>query len=227
VVEPISSIAVPSRRYSFFSGPESFSASCDTQRRACVSIENAIGICYSLGIGALPVAIWSGDLLEARRLTTMLLECAGKYGLWLWQSWQACTNAPYHAWKRFVPNQRYPQFSLMLSRHCVRTLYRLRPSPESTVVEWAGPWLKSCVLQAIRRAAQDATQVAEAIFQRSLDLARRQNALSWELRTATSLARLWGGQRCVVAAHELLSVIRDRFREGFQRSAPHRKRAGR
>ena len=36
---------------------------------------------------------------------------------------------------------------------------------------------------------------AEACFQQALDVARRQNALSWELRAATSLARLLRGQQ--------------------------------
>ena len=35
---------------------------------------------------------------------------------------------------------------------------------------------------------------AEAQLLRSLDVARRQATLSWELRTATSLARLWHGE---------------------------------
>jgi predicted ATPase len=59
-------------------------------------------------------------------------------------------------------------------------------------------------------------EVAEATFRRSLNLARRQNALSWELRTATSLARLWRDQHRVGAARELLAAVRDRFGEGFQ-----------
>jgi predicted ATPase len=39
--------------------------------------------------------------------------------------------------------------------------------------------------------AADAAVVAEQHFRRAFDLARRQDALFWELRTATSLARLW------------------------------------
>jgi hypothetical protein len=55
-----------------------------------------------------------------------------------------------------------------------------------------------------------------ATFRRSLALARRQNALSWELRTATSLAWLWKDQRRVGEARELLAAIRNRFDEGVQ-----------
>ena len=56
---------------------------------------------------------------------------------------------------------------------------------------------------------------AEECFQRALQIAREQGARSWELRTATSLARLWcdGGKRTL--ALELLEPIYDWFSEGF------------
>ncbi|MBB6251880.1 ATP-binding protein [Nitrospirillum iridis] len=56
---------------------------------------------------------------------------------------------------------------------------------------------------------------AEAYFHEALDWARRQGALSWELRAATSLARLWRGQGRQTDAHALLSGVYSRFTEGF------------
>jgi len=52
-------------------------------------------------------------------------------------------------------------------------------------------------------------------FRRSLDLAHRQGALSWELRGAASLARLWRGQGRNREARELLTSVYARFTEGF------------
>ncbi len=57
--------------------------------------------------------------------------------------------------------------------------------------------------------------VAEDHFRRSLDLARRQGALSWELRTAMSLARLQRDQGCRREALDLLTSVHGRFTEGF------------
>ena len=56
---------------------------------------------------------------------------------------------------------------------------------------------------------------AERLFLRSIDISRRQRALSWELRSAVSLARLWhaGGQ--TVRATDLLASVYGRFTEGF------------
>src|SRR5262249_14307598 len=56
---------------------------------------------------------------------------------------------------------------------------------------------------------------AEEHFLRALDGARRQNALSWELRGATSLARLWHQQRRTSQARNLLTPVYRRFTEGF------------
>jgi predicted ATPase len=56
---------------------------------------------------------------------------------------------------------------------------------------------------------------AEACFRQALDIARQQQARSWELRAATSLARLWQQQGKRVEARELLAPIYGWFTEGF------------
>ncbi len=56
---------------------------------------------------------------------------------------------------------------------------------------------------------------AEQNYRASLDWAREQRAKSWELRTSTSLARLWQGQGKRKKAHDLLAPIYNWFTEGF------------
>jgi predicted ATPase len=56
---------------------------------------------------------------------------------------------------------------------------------------------------------------AEACFQQALDMARRQEAKSLELRAAMSLSRLWQQQGKRAAAHALLAPIYGWFTEGF------------
>jgi predicted ATPase len=64
---------------------------------------------------------------------------------------------------------------------------------------------------------QDATgaAAAEDQFRQALDWAHRQGALSWELRTASSLARLWRDQYRVGEVRALLSSVYGRFTESF------------
>jgi predicted ATPase len=56
---------------------------------------------------------------------------------------------------------------------------------------------------------------AENHFNQALDWARRQGALSWELRAATSLAGLLRDQGRIGEARDLLAPIYERFTEGF------------
>jgi len=66
----------------------------------------------------------------------------------------------------------------------------------------------------LRQAVSEAAQ-AEACFQQSLTIAHRQQAKSWELRAATSLARLWQQQGKQTEARELLAPVYSWFTEGF------------
>ena len=61
-----------------------------------------------------------------------------------------------------------------------------------------------------------AATMAEDYFRQALDWARRQGTLSWELRAATSLARLWRDQGRTEEAQQLLAPIYDRFTEGLE-----------
>jgi len=56
---------------------------------------------------------------------------------------------------------------------------------------------------------------ADVVFRQSLALAQEQGALSWSLRTATSLARLLGNQGRHGDAIACLQPVFGRFTEGF------------
>src|SRR5262249_32156156 len=66
----------------------------------------------------------------------------------------------------------------------------------------------------LRQAVPEMAQ-AEACFQHTLAIARRQQAKSWELRAATSLASLWQQQDKRTEAYALLAPIYGWFTEGF------------
>src|ERR1700736_219892 len=60
-----------------------------------------------------------------------------------------------------------------------------------------------------------AAAAAERHFLQALDCARRQGAVSWELRAAVGLARLWRDQHRAAEAREILRSVYGRFTEGF------------
>jgi class 3 adenylate cyclase/predicted ATPase len=72
--------------------------------------------------------------------------------------------------------------------------------------------IKAGLLQATGRPAADEI---ENLLVKSLETGRRQQALSWQLRTACDLARLWQGQDRIEKALTLLQSIYDQFTEGF------------
>jgi predicted ATPase len=63
--------------------------------------------------------------------------------------------------------------------------------------------------------ARNAEANAEKLFVQSLDEARGQGALFWELRTTTSLARLWQKNGRRAEAGVLLRPIHARLTEGY------------
>jgi predicted ATPase len=56
---------------------------------------------------------------------------------------------------------------------------------------------------------------AEEYFLKAIDVAKSQDAKSWELRAATSLARLWQSLGRATEAHDLLAPVYNWFTEGF------------
>ena len=58
-------------------------------------------------------------------------------------------------------------------------------------------------------------RAAEASFRTAINVAQRQSAKLWELRAATSLARLWRDQGKRTEARDLLAPIYGWFTEGF------------
>lgn len=64
-------------------------------------------------------------------------------------------------------------------------------------------------------ALQSKVEEAEMCFLRAINIARKQQAKSWELRATTRLARLWQQQGKREEAHTLLSEVYNWFTEGF------------
>ena len=73
--------------------------------------------------------------------------------------------------------------------------------------------LRGIVLQSLEAGAND--DGADLAFTQALAEARRQGSWFYELRAATSLARLWGDQGRGAVARRLLAPIYGWFTEGF------------
>jgi predicted ATPase len=86
---------------------------------------------------------------------------------------------------------------------------------ETTKERWCDAEINRIIGEIALKLPQLASSQAEVSFERALALAREQQAKSWELRAAMSIARLWCDQGRQDEARELLAPVYGWFTEGF------------
>ena len=210
---------------------------------ACVT-DHALSLCNTLAQAACPIALFIGDLAAAERFVAMLLDHSARHALAVWHAEGHCFKGALFIQRGDVVIgsqhlrcaldelrkigfvQRYPAFLGALAEGLARAgqvAEGLVAIDEALALceRDEGRW---CVAELLRikgelvlsEGGPDAAEAAEDHFRQALDWARRQGALSWELRAATSLARLWRDQNRTKAAREILAPVYDRFTEGFE-----------
>jgi len=191
-----------------------------------VMTDNPYLVCYSL-VSAFVVSMYTGDLEKAGELVTALRERAAVDSLEYYQVWARCLAQVLAI--RSGDLEAPPRFSLSpAALSSPQYLDDLGAMSESLVSGCAiaraesglGGWNAAETLRVkgerlLDEGRPDATAQAAAVFQAALQTARDQDALSFELRVAMSLARLWRSQGRSPAAHELLSGVYQKFVEGF------------
>jgi predicted ATPase len=206
--------------------------------------DHTISLCYALACAACPVALRVGDLAAAERYVSMLLDHSVKLAMGVWQAEGRCLKGALLL-KRGSVNPglpvlraaldelretgmvpRYAAFlgALAESSAGAGQLAAGRAAVDEALAQSESSEGRWCVAELLRvkgelvllENAPDAAAAAEDHFRKALDWARRQGALSWELRAATSLARMWRDQGKSQEARELLAPVYDRFTEGFE-----------
>jgi predicted ATPase/DNA-binding winged helix-turn-helix (wHTH) protein len=200
-----------------------------------------VSLCWAPTAAACPIMLWVGDLAAAERYIAMLLDYSARYAL---PSWGALgrTFQGVLAIRRgdFGPGLRQLQvglrefgakpywISMMFLNELAAGFARAGQIADGlTATEQAierakrtERWLFPESLRIrgellLLQAATGTATAAEDHFRQALDWARRQGALSLELRSATSLARLLRDQGHPADAKALLQPVYDRFTEGF------------
>ncbi len=86
---------------------------------------------------------------------------------------------------------------------------------QTTKERWCEAEIHRAAGEITLKSPQPDAAKAEAYFERALAVARKQQAKSWELRAAMSMARLWRDQGKPQQARELLAPVYGWFTEGF------------
>jgi predicted ATPase len=203
---------------------------------------HTISLCQVLAHAACPLALLTGDLAAAEHYGTMLLDHSTRHALALWracgrsfqgvlviQRGDVITGLPLlragidefgeagSAVLRFIAFLMAEALG-RAGQHAegLAAIEEAIGRSERTEERWAMAELvrvKGELL--LLQGAPGAAAAAEDHFRQALDWARQEGALSWELRAATSLARLLRHQDRTTDATACLQPIYDRFTEGF------------
>jgi len=201
-------------------------------------------ICYMLALAACPIALWAGDLGAADRYIAMLLDQSRRHGLTLWESWgryyegvllikrgdfrngsgllqssfKVLGGARFAV--RFITFVGDAVLALGTAGEIVAALAEfdeaVRQFGQTEDNRLIADLLRSKGELLLMEAGAGAARPAEELFREALIAARGLGALAFELRAATSLARLLRHHDRASEALMLLKPVFDRFEEGFE-----------
>jgi predicted ATPase len=207
------------------------------------AIDHGISLCYALSQAACPIALLVGDVAAAEHYVRMLLDDSTRHTLAFWHAWGrsyegalvigrgALTaglqllRAGFDELGEARSAFRYISFLGTLAEALGRAgqvsdglaaIDEALERSERTEELWRiAELLRIKGELVLVQGASEAAAAAADHFRQALDWARRQGALSWELRAATSLARLLRNQGRSADATALLQPVYGRFTEGF------------
>ena len=144
----------------------------------------------------------TGQASNAAQITTSGISAWRSTGSTLWLPWYLSNLARAYA--------ELGQFDD--ARRCIS---EAMTAVETTKERWIKAEVHRVAGDIALMSPQPDSAKAETYFERALAVARKQQAKSWELRAAMSLARLWRGQGKPQRARELLAPVYGWFTEGF------------
>ena len=208
------------------------------------SNDHGLSFLQTLIFTACPVALWVGDLTTADRHMRLALDLAARHALEIWKVWAQCFEGIlaikqghhraglellHSALERLAEASSHHQMNLFLAELALglggagqmadglvvvdRALTR---AEQTESAGYLAELLRTRGELLLLGREPTAAGTAEQCFQQALDMARRQGALSLELRAATSLARLRREQQRLSQARKLLAPVYRRFTEGFE-----------
>ena len=207
-----------------------------------VSINHTLSLCNALAQMACPVALFAGDLVAAERYIDMLLHNTAKHGLDIVHAYGGCFRGmllikrgnldsglpPLQAAVDELRKTGFVQYYTTFVGALAEGLASAARVPEAMAMiddalqrsenkdeRWLMPEMLRIKGELLLQAGEPNAAAAENHFQQALEWARRQEVLSWELRCAISLARLWYDQGQIDQASQFLAPIYRRFTEGF------------
>jgi predicted ATPase/DNA-binding winged helix-turn-helix (wHTH) protein len=197
-------------------------------------------LCYALSHGGCLIALWVGNLAATERYVEMLLDHSRTHGFAVWNDFASrlkgvvlintgdldggspllraglyeITEPNSGLW--FLTGLGQMAEALGHAGRFADGLATVERGIDRSPRGWLAPELlriKGELL--LLQGTTGTTEAVEDVFRQALDGAREHGTLSWELRAATSLARLLRNQGRPADATACLQPLYDRFTEGF------------
>jgi predicted ATPase len=204
---------------------------------------HALTFCSVLGQGACPIAFLAGDLDAAERYCAALLDHTERHPIRLWHLWARCFKGILIARRgdvacgltvlrselerageaRFLPRFLLPLGELAACLGEAGEVAEGLATVEETLARCQARderWYEAELLRIkgvllLQQAEHRSVPAAEQCFGAALEIAQRQGALFWELRSALSLTRLRISQDRRHEARGVLAPVYEKFSEGF------------
>jgi predicted ATPase/DNA-binding winged helix-turn-helix (wHTH) protein len=207
--------------------------------------QHAISLSYALARAACPIALWIGDLAAAEHYADTLLDYSKRHALAHWQLYgrgyrgavatkrgdvatglRLLGSSIEEVGETRIAAPRFMRFAAIYMAEALGQAGQISEAlsaiddaigrAERTDELWQFAELMRVKGELLLlQDAPGGPVTAEHCFRQALDCARRQGAVSWELRAATSLARLAGAQGRDADALATLQPVYERFTEGF------------
>ncbi|HUB15222.1 MAG TPA: winged helix-turn-helix domain-containing protein [Acetobacteraceae bacterium] len=205
--------------------------------------DHTMSLCFALARGACPIALLMGDLAAAEHYVEILLDNSTRHGPAHWRAIGRSQQGvlairrgdPVNGMRLLQANIDDLGNNSSITVRLVKLLIAEALSRAGLIVDglaaieealaWTQrseeQWLIAELLRVkgdllLSQGGPGTAATAENHFRQALDWARRQGALSWELRADTSFARLLHQQGRPGDAEALLQPVYDRFTEGFE-----------
>ena len=182
---------------------------------------NSFSMLYVVCFAGAPLALWTGDLAQAEHYLGAVVNRApadrwrrGWLSIVRLRQGRGLRNALIASY--FEPRVDLGTVNAILARLSATTVVMPELDDDVGDALWSLPEvLRVNAELLLQQNGPGAVPAAEDRLLRSLELARQQAALSWELRTAMSLSRLWRQGGRAEEGRVLLAATYERFTEGF------------
>ncbi|MCC2957554.1 helix-turn-helix transcriptional regulator [Massilia sp. IC2-477] len=215
-------IGVLLARIDWFEGAADAAMARALQVASVAEDEHPLGLAMALGLGVAPIALWRGDESLARETVERLDSLARRHALSFWCEWARYLRALVPAGDAASERQDDGLDIDAAPPMMLELFASVRPDLLSDALLagaaeglWCGP--EAARAMAERAHAKGTAPIeVESGLARAFVQAQAQGALAWELRCATSLARLWEANARADEAGSLLHHVLIRFHQGYE-----------